>query len=32
VSLPTAINIGTIGPQKPFMNEYPANNAEVTFR
>ena len=32
VSSPTAINIGTIGPQKPFTNDYPANNAEVTFR
>jgi Peptidase family M23 len=32
VSSPTAINIGTIGPQKPFTNDYPANNAVVTFR
>jgi murein DD-endopeptidase MepM/ murein hydrolase activator NlpD len=32
VSSATAINIGTIGPQKPFTNDYPANNAEVTFR
>jgi Peptidase family M23 len=32
VSSPGAINIGPIGPQKPFTNEYPANNAEVTFR
>jgi hypothetical protein len=32
VSSPGAINIGTIGPQKPFTNDYPANNAEVTFR
>ena len=32
VSSPTAINIGTIGPQKPFTDDYPANNAEVTFR
>ncbi len=27
-----AVNIGPIGPQKPFINDYPANNAEVTFR
>ena len=32
VRSPTAISIGTIGPQKPFTNDYPANNAEVTFR
>jgi hypothetical protein len=32
VSSPTAINIGPIGPQKPFRNDYPANNALVTFR
>jgi len=32
VSSPTAINIGPIGPQTPFTNDYPANNAEVTFR
>jgi hypothetical protein len=32
VSSPTAINIGEIGPQKPFTDDYPANNAIVTFR
>jgi Peptidase family M23 len=32
VSSPSAINIGQIGPQKPFTDDYPANNAEVTFR
>ena len=32
VSSPGAINFGPIGPQKPFTNDYPANNAEVTFR
>jgi hypothetical protein len=32
VSSPTAINIGPIGPQKPFTDDYPANNAQVTFR
>lgn len=31
-SSPKAISIGPIGPQKPFKNDYPANNAEVTFR
>ena len=28
VSSPSAINIGKIGPQKPFTDDYPANNAE----
>jgi hypothetical protein len=32
VSSPTAISIGEIGPQKPFTDDYPANNAVVTFR
>jgi hypothetical protein len=32
VSAAGAINVGPIGPQKPFVNDYPANNAEVTFR
>jgi hypothetical protein len=32
VSSPGAINIGPIGPQRPFTNDYPANNAQVTFR
>jgi hypothetical protein len=32
VSSPNAISIGPIGPQKPFTNDYPANNAQVTFR
>jgi murein DD-endopeptidase MepM/ murein hydrolase activator NlpD len=31
VSTAGAISIGPIGPQKPFTNDYPANNAEVTF-
>src|SRR6201996_8135939 len=31
VSAPTAISIGKIGPQKPFTDDYPAANAEVTF-
>jgi hypothetical protein len=32
VSSPGAISFGPIGPQKPFTGDYPANNAEVTFR
>jgi hypothetical protein len=32
VSSPGVISIGPIGPQKPFTNDYPANNAQVTFR
>jgi murein DD-endopeptidase MepM/ murein hydrolase activator NlpD len=32
VSSPSAINLGPIGPQRPFTNDYPANNALVTFR
>jgi Peptidase family M23 len=32
VSSPSVISIGPIGPQKPFTNDYPANNAQVTFR
>jgi Peptidase family M23 len=32
VSSPGAISFGPIGPQKPFTDDYPANNAEVTFR
>jgi hypothetical protein len=32
VSSPTAISFGSIGAQKPFENDYPANNALVTFR
>ncbi len=32
VSSPGAINFGPVGPQKPFTNDYPANNAQVTFR
>jgi peptidase M23-like protein len=32
VSSAGAISVGPIGPQKPFTNDYPANNAEVTFR
>ena len=31
-SSPTAIYFGAIGPQKPFVNDYPAENAFVTFR
>jgi murein DD-endopeptidase MepM/ murein hydrolase activator NlpD len=27
-----AMSIGPIGPQRPFTNEYPAENALVTFR
>jgi hypothetical protein len=32
VSSPTAISFGPIGPQRPFSNDYPADNALVTFR
>ena len=32
VSSPTAISFGPIGAQKPFKNDYPANNALITFR
>lgn len=32
VSSPDAISFGSIGPQRPFMNDYPANNALVTFK
>jgi hypothetical protein len=32
VSSPGAISFGTIGPQHPFRNDYPANNALVTFK
>lgn len=32
VSSPTAIRLGPIGPQRPFSNDYPAENALVTFR
>jgi hypothetical protein len=32
VSSPTAISFGPIGVQKPFENDYPANNALITFR
>jgi murein DD-endopeptidase MepM/ murein hydrolase activator NlpD len=32
VSSPTAVYFGPIGPQKPFMTDYPAENALVTFR
>jgi hypothetical protein len=32
VSSPSVISVGPIGPQKPFTNDYPANNAQVTFR
>jgi len=31
VSSPTAISFGPIGPQRPFTNDYPADNALVTF-
>ena len=31
VSSPTAIYFGPIGPQRPFVNDYPAENALVTF-
>jgi len=32
VSSPTAISFGPIGPQRPFINDYPAENALVTFK
>jgi hypothetical protein len=32
VSSPTAIGFGPIGPQRPFTNDYPAENALVTFK
>ena len=32
VSSPTALYFGPIGPQRPFVNDYPAENALVTFR
>jgi hypothetical protein len=32
VSSPGAISFGPIGPQRPFRNDYPANNALVTFK
>jgi hypothetical protein len=32
VSSATVIKFGTIGPQRPFTNDYPANNALVTFK
>jgi hypothetical protein len=32
VSAPGAISFGPIGPQRPFRNDYPANNALVTFK
>ncbi len=32
VSSPTAISFGPIGPQRPFSNDYPAENALVTFK
>jgi hypothetical protein len=32
VSAPNAISFGSIGVQKPFKNDYPANNALVTFK
>jgi murein DD-endopeptidase MepM/ murein hydrolase activator NlpD len=32
VSSPTAVYFGPIGPQKPFMTDYPAENALVTFK
>jgi len=31
VSSPTAISLGPIGPQRAFVNDYPAENALVTF-
>lgn len=31
VASPTAIDFGPIGPQKPFADDYPAENALVTF-
>jgi hypothetical protein len=32
VSSPTAVHFGPIGPQRPFVNDYPAANALVTFK
>lgn len=32
VSSPVAIKLGPIGPQRPFTNDYPAENALVTFK
>jgi hypothetical protein len=32
VSSPNAISFGPIGPQRPFNNDYPAENALVTFK
>jgi hypothetical protein len=32
VSSPTAVYFGPIGPQRPFANDYPAENALVTFK
>lgn len=32
VSSPTAVYFGPIGPQKPFLDDYPAENALVTFK
>ncbi len=32
VSSPTAVHFGPIGPQHPFVNDYPAANALVTFK
>ena len=32
VSSPNAISFGPIGPQRPFKNDYPAENALVTFK
>ena len=32
VSAPDAISFGSIGPQRPFVNDYPAENALVRFR
>ena len=32
VAAPEAITFGAIGPQKPFVDDYPAENALVTFQ
>ena len=32
VSTPNAISFGPIGARTPFKNDYPANNALVTFK
>jgi hypothetical protein len=32
VSSPGVISFGAIGPQRPFTNDYPAENALVTFK